>query len=115
MDLSSPFIRQGFGTQETSTSLPRVESNQGVRESYSGPFATPFSVSRSRGLPMLTNTHGLDPNQANSRLATYRALTKKYPEIEPNHLLGDLIGVNARRRGQVVCHLRSRSGTSAWR
>ena len=30
-------------------------------------------------------------NQANSRLATYRAIAKKYPEIEPDRLLRDLI------------------------
>ena len=30
-------------------------------------------------------------NQANSRLATYRTMAKKYPEIEPDHLLRDLI------------------------
>jgi len=30
-------------------------------------------------------------NQANSRLATYRAMAKKYPEIEPDRLLRDLI------------------------
>ncbi len=35
--------------------------------------------------------HAIDANQANSRLATYRALAKKYPQIEPNRLLGDLI------------------------
>ncbi len=35
--------------------------------------------------------HAIDANQANSRLATYRALAKKYPEIEPDRLLGDLI------------------------
>lgn len=33
----------------------------------------------------------IDPNHANSRFATYRALAKRYPEIDPDHLLGDLI------------------------
>ena len=35
--------------------------------------------------------HAITANQANSRLATYRAITKKYPEIEPARLLTDLI------------------------
>jgi len=35
--------------------------------------------------------HAIEANQGNSRLATYRALAKKYPEIEPDRLLGDLI------------------------
>jgi tetratricopeptide (TPR) repeat protein len=35
--------------------------------------------------------YAIAANQANSRLATYRAIAKKYPEIEPNRLLRDLI------------------------
>ena len=35
--------------------------------------------------------YAIAANQANSRLATYRAIAKKYPEIEPNRLLHDLI------------------------
>ena len=36
-------------------------------------------------------SYAVEANQANSRLATYRAMAKKYPEIEPDRLLGDLI------------------------
>jgi tetratricopeptide (TPR) repeat protein len=36
--------------------------------------------------------HAIAANQANSRLATYRAIAKKYPEIAPDRLLRDLIG-----------------------
>ena len=35
--------------------------------------------------------HAIDANQANSKLATFRAITKKYPEIAPDQLLSDLI------------------------
>jgi len=35
--------------------------------------------------------YAIEANQANSRLATYRAIAKKYPELEPDRLLGDLI------------------------
>ena len=35
--------------------------------------------------------YAIEANQANSRLATYSALAKKYPEVEPDRLLGDLI------------------------
>ena len=35
--------------------------------------------------------YAIAANQANSRLAIYRAIAKKYPEIEPNRLLRDLI------------------------
>ena len=35
--------------------------------------------------------YAIGANQANSKLATYRAITKKYPEIAPDQLLNDLI------------------------
>jgi hypothetical protein len=35
--------------------------------------------------------YAIDANQANSRVATYRAIAKKYPEVEPDRLLRDLI------------------------
>ena len=39
-------------------------------------------------------------NQANSRLATYRAIAKKYPEIEPDRLLRDLIDATPGEEGK---------------
>ena len=35
--------------------------------------------------------HAIAANQANSKLATFRAIAKKYPEIAPDQLLSDLI------------------------
>lgn len=35
--------------------------------------------------------YAIAANQANSRVATYRAIAKKYPELEPQRLLHDLI------------------------
>jgi hypothetical protein len=35
--------------------------------------------------------YAIDANQANSRLTTFRAIAKKYPEIGPDQLLSDLI------------------------
>jgi hypothetical protein len=35
--------------------------------------------------------YAIGANQANSKLATYRAIAKKYPEIAPDQLLSDLI------------------------
>ena len=35
--------------------------------------------------------YAIEANQANSRIATYRAIAKKYPEVEPDRLLADLI------------------------
>lgn len=44
--------------------------------------------------------HAIEANQAHSRLATYRALAKKYPEIEPDRLLGDLIASTPGEEGK---------------
>ena len=35
--------------------------------------------------------YAVDANQANSRLATFRAIAKKYPELDPDQILNDLI------------------------
>ena len=37
---------------------------------------------------MVVAEPAIEANQATSRLATYRAIAKKYPEIEPDRLLG---------------------------
>jgi len=44
--------------------------------------------------------YGIEANQANSRLATYRAIAKKYPEIEPERLLPDLIASRPGEEGK---------------
>jgi hypothetical protein len=44
--------------------------------------------------------YAIEANQANSRLATYRAIAKKYPEIEPDRLLADLIASTPRDEGK---------------
>ena len=46
-------------------------------------------------------------NQAVSRLATYRAIAKKYPEIEPDRLLGDLIASTPGDEGRWFATARS--------
>ena len=35
--------------------------------------------------------HAIQANQANSRIATFRAVAARYPELEPDRILGDLI------------------------
>ncbi len=44
--------------------------------------------------------YAITANQANSRLATYRAMAKKYPEVDPNRLLHDLIGSTPGEEGK---------------
>ncbi len=46
-------------------------------------------------------------NQATSRLATYRAIARKYPEIEPDRLLGDLIASTPGEEGKWFATARS--------
>lgn len=44
--------------------------------------------------------YAIAANQANSRLSTYRAIAKKYPEMAPDRLLRDLIGSTPGEEGK---------------
>lgn len=44
--------------------------------------------------------YAIEANQANSRLATYRAIAKKYPLVEPDRLLRDLIASTPHEAGK---------------
>jgi hypothetical protein len=44
--------------------------------------------------------YAIAANRANSRLATYRAIAKKCPEIEPDRLLADLIASTPNEEGK---------------
>jgi len=44
--------------------------------------------------------YAIEANQANSRLATYRAIARKYPEVEPDRLLADLIASTPGEEGK---------------
>ena len=46
------------------------------------------------------NQYALLSNRANSNLATYRALAKKYPELNPEKLLGYLVGATPGESGK---------------
>lgn len=44
--------------------------------------------------------YAIDANQANSKLATFRAIAKKYPEVDPDKLLSDLIDSTPGEQGK---------------
>lgn len=44
--------------------------------------------------------YALEANRATTYLATYRSVSKKYPEIDPDRLLSDLIGTTPGEEGK---------------
>jgi hypothetical protein len=55
--------------------------------------------------------YAIDSNQGNSRIATFRALRRRYPEIEADRLLADLIASTPGEEGKWFATAKSLHGT----